>query len=115
MAEIRLPLSIVYEIDHAPSVSEVIDALKAAEAIASDAASLLPSLIDGLEVERASLNVHSLTEGSLREALFVALLVTYQSELSGDVPGVIEDLFKITVSEKYDTLGSGCIDFRRAA
>ncbi|EEX15581.1 conserved hypothetical protein [Citreicella sp. SE45] len=106
MAEIRLPISIVYEIEHAPSVNEVIEALKAADAIASDAASLLPSLIDGLVVERSSLNVHSLTKGSLREALFLALLVTYQSELAEEVPPVLEELFSITVSDKYDTIAT---------
>lgn len=104
MAEIRLPLSIVYEIDHAPSIGEVIEALKAADAIAADAAALLPSLIDGLVIEKSSLNVHSLTESSLKEALFLALLVTYQSDLAEEVPPVIEDLFNISVSDKYDTI-----------
>lgn len=106
MAEVRLPLSIVYETTAPVSVPDVIAALQAANSISADAAALLPSFIDGLQVNKSSLNVHSLTEGSLREALFIALLVTFQSDLSGEVPPMIEDLFKITVSEKYDTIAT---------
>lgn len=105
MTEIRLPLSITYETEIPTSVADVIVALQAAEAISKDAVSLLPSLIDGLQVEQCSLNVHSLTEGSLREALFLALLFTYQADLAEEVPPMIEDLFKITVSDKYEDNG----------
>lgn len=104
MTAIRIPLSIVYETDIPTPVADVIAALRAAEAISSEAISLLPSLIDGLKIEKSSLNVHSLTEGSLREALFLALLVTYQGDLAEEVPPLIEDLFKLTVSDKYDTI-----------
>lgn len=106
MAEIRLPLSIVYETTAPASVADVIAALQAANSISSDVAALLPSFIDGLQVSESSLNVHSLTEGSLREALFLALLVTYQSDLAEEVPPMIEDLFKITVSDQYDTIAT---------
>ncbi|WP_371398864.1 hypothetical protein [Marinovum algicola] len=106
MEEIRLPLSIVYKIDHAPTASEVIDALRAADAISTDIAALLPSLIDGLAVERSSLCVRSLTESSLKEALFVALLVTYQPDLKQEVPAMLEQLFDVTVSDKYDSLAT---------
>ena len=104
MTEIRLPLSIVYETDIPTSIGDVIAALQAADTIAADAVSLLPSLINGLQIEKCSLNVHSLTEGSLREALFLALLFTYQADLAEEVPPLIEDLFKITVSDKHDTI-----------
>jgi len=106
MTEIRLPLSITYETRIPTSVADVIVALQAAEAISKDAVSLLPSLIDGLQVDECSLNVHSLTEGSLKEALFLALLFTYQADLAEEVPPMIEDLFKITVSDKYDTIAT---------
>lgn len=101
---IHLPLSIVYDTGIPSRVEDVIASLSAANAISADAASLLPSLVDGLIVGQCSLNVRTLTEGSLREALFLALLVTYQSELSEEVPPMLEDLFKLTVSDKYDTL-----------
>lgn len=88
------------------AVRDVVAALSSADAIASDAASLLPSLIDGLIVERSSLNVRVLEEGSLREALFLAMLVTYQDELSKEVPPMLERIFDVTVSDKYDTLAT---------
>ena len=106
MAEVRLPLSIVYETTSPASVYDVIAALQSANAIANDVAALLPSFIDGLQVNKSSLNVHSLTEGSLREALFLALLITYQSDLSEEGPPMIEDLFRVTVSDKYDTIAT---------
>ncbi|UOA23630.1 hypothetical protein DSM110277_02059 [Sulfitobacter pontiacus] len=104
MTEIRIPLSITYETTIPTPIADVISALMAADAIASETISILPSLIDGLQIEECSLNVHSLTEGSLKEALFLALLVTYQGDLQEEVPPVLEDLFKITVSDKYDTI-----------
>ena len=61
MSEIRLPLSITYETEGVTPVADVIAALQATDALVKDAASLLPSLIDGLQVEKCSLNVRSLT------------------------------------------------------
>lgn len=106
MSEIRLPLSIVYETEIPTPVSDVIAALQAADIIARDAIALLPSLIDGLRIDDCSLNVHTLTEGSLREALFLALLYTYQADLAQEVPPMIEGIFNITVSDKYDTIAT---------
>lgn len=106
MTEIRLPLSIFYETEIPTPIADVIVALKAADAISAEAVALLPSLIDGLKIEKCSLNVQSLTEGSLKEALFLAMLITYQSDLSEEVPPLLEDLFKVTVSDQYDTIAT---------
>lgn len=106
MTEIRLPLSIIYETEIPTPIGDVIVALQSAEGISRDAVSLLPSLIEGLQIDQCSLNVHSLTEGSLREALFLAVLVTYQGDLSEEVPPMIEDVFNLTVSDKYDTIAT---------
>ncbi len=105
MSEIRLPFAITYETEGVTPVSDIIEALKAVDTLTKDAASLFPSLIEGLHVERCSLNVRSLTQESpLREFFFVTLLVTYQDELTKEVPPLIEELFNITVNEDYDTL-----------
>lgn len=106
MRKIELPLSILYETEISTPVQDVIASLQAVDAIAKDAVSLLPSLIDGLQIEQCSLNVQTLEEGSLKEALFLALLVTYQSELSEEVPPMLESLFDVTVSDKYDTIAT---------
>lgn len=105
MAEIRLPLSIIYETQGVTPVADVIFALQATDAITRDAVSLLPSLIDGLKIEKSSLNVRALTQESpLRELFFISLFVTYQDELVSEVPPMLEDLFNIAVPDKYDTI-----------
>lgn len=34
----------------------------------------------------------------------LALVVAFQDDLVGEVPPVIEDLFKVTVNDRYDTI-----------
>lgn len=104
MQQIQIPLNIIYETDVPTPISDVIVSLQSVEAISKDAVSLLPSLINGLQVEKCSLNVPSLEEGSLREAFFLAMLVTYQPELAKEVPDMIETLFSVKVHDKYDTI-----------
>ena len=105
MAEINLPLSIVYDTQGTTPIQDVIEALRAADILSQDAISLLPSLIDGLEVEECSLNVRAISQESpLRELFLVALIVTFQDDLSSEVPPMLEDLFKVTISEKYDSI-----------
>lgn len=107
MAEIRLPLSITYETKGATPVSDIIEALRATDDLARDTAALLPSFISGLQVNKSSLNVRILSQESpLREAFFLALLITYQDDLRSEVPPMIEDLFRVTVSDKYDTIAT---------
>lgn len=105
MAEIRLPLPIIYQTEGRTPVADVIVALQAADWIANDAVSLLPSLIDGLKIEQSSLNVLSLTQESpLREYFLLALVVAFQGDLKEEVPPLLEDIFKVGVSDKYDSL-----------
>lgn len=105
MAEIRLPLSITYETKGVTPISDVIEALTAVDALTKDAVSVLPSLFPGLHVEKCSLNVRSLTQESpLRELFFISIFLAYQDDLEREVPALLEDFFKVTVSDKYDTL-----------
>lgn len=105
MAEIRLPLSIVYETKGTTPVSQVIESLEATDVLVRDAVALLPSFIDGLKIDGSTLNVRSLTQESpLRESFMVAILTTFQSDASKEVPKVLEDLFGISGTEKYASL-----------
>jgi len=105
MAEVHLPLSITYETEGVTPVADVITALQATDALVQDASSLLPSLIEGLHVEKCSLNVQRLTQESpLREIFLISLFLAFQDDLEREVPAVLEDLFNITVSDDYDTL-----------
>ncbi len=105
MAEIHLPLSITYETNGVTPIADVIASLKATEDLVTDAISLFPSLIDGLRIEESSLNVRTLSQESpLREILILSIFVTFQQELEEEVPALIEDIFNISVSDRYDTL-----------
>lgn len=107
MAEIRLPLSITYGTEGATPVADIIEALHATNALVGDTVALLPSFVPGIRIEESSLNVRILSQESpLREAFFIALLLTYQEDLQSEVPRMIEDLFQITVSDKYDTIAT---------
>jgi len=105
MTEIRLPLSITYQTEGVTPVADVITALQAADALVKDAVSLLPSLYDGIKIEESSLNVRTLSQESpLREYFLLALVVAFQDDLVEEVPPVIEDLFNITINDRYDTI-----------
>jgi hypothetical protein len=105
MAEVHLPLSITYETEGITPVEDVITALQATDAITKDAVSLLPSFIEGLRIEKSSLNVRSLSQDSpLREIFFLAVFATWQGELEEEVPKMLEEMFSITVSDDYDTI-----------
>lgn len=105
MTEIRLPLSITYETGGPTPVSDIIEALRATDDLVRDAAALLPSLIDGLRVNKSSLNVRILSQESpLREIFFVALFIAFQDDLEAEVPPMIESLFDVTISDDYDTI-----------
>ncbi len=107
MAEIRLPLSIIYETEGVTPVSDIIAALQAANEISKDVVSLLPSFIEGLKIDASSLNVRSLTQESpLREYFVLALVVAFQSDLKAEVPPMLEDLFNVHISENYDSLAT---------
>lgn len=105
MSEIRLPLTIVYETSGVTPIADVIEALQATDVLVRDAISLLPSLIDGLEVSSSSLNVRALTQESpLREAFVVALLAIYGPALDQEIPPMLKDVFNVSVSDKYDSI-----------
>lgn len=105
MAEINLPLSISYQTEGSTSVGDVIEALKATDTIVKETVSLLPSFVDGLNIEQSTLNVQKLTQQSpLREVFLVTLVVTYQDDLQKEVPQLLEDILKVQVTDKYDSL-----------
>lgn len=105
MAEIRLPLTITYDTKGVTPVADVIEALKATDSFAKDAISLLPSLIDGLQIEKSSLNVRILSQESpLKEIFLVSLFLAFQDDLQREVPPMLEDILNISVSDRYDTI-----------
>jgi hypothetical protein len=105
MAELILPLRITYDTRRSTPLPDVIAALQAADAAIHDAVSLLPSLIDGIHIERTQINVRSLSQESpLRELFAVALIVAFQDDLKAEIPPLIEELLKVNIPDSYDSL-----------
>ena len=105
MAEVHLPVSVIYETSGVTPVADIIAALQATDDLMRDAAALLPSFINGLQVNGSSLNVRLLSQESpLRELFVVALFVAFQDDLEAEVPPMLEELFNVTISDKYDTI-----------
>ncbi|MEO3480756.1 hypothetical protein AAFO90_24305, partial [Phaeobacter sp. CAU 1743] len=107
MVEISLPLSISYQTKGVTPIADVVEALQATDAISRDAISLLPSLIDGLEIARCDVGIKRISQESpLREVLFLTLFVTFQDDLSREVPLLLEELFETSFPEKYETIAT---------
>lgn len=119
MPEIRLPLSITYDTTGVTPVASIVEALRATDFLARDAVELLPSLFPGLVVEGATLNVRSITQESpLREAFLIAILATWQGNLTDEVPPMLESIFGVPVGDHYDSLVTVaflCVAFYGAA
>lgn len=105
MASINLPLRIEYRTEGVTPIRDVITSLQAAEQLIGDGVELLPSFIPGLAIQRATVNVRSLTQESpLRELLLVTLIVTFQDDLKQEIPPMLERLFGLEISDQYDSI-----------
>lgn len=105
MAKIQLPMSVVFETEGVTPIADVVISLQAVEALSADAVALLPSLISGLKVESHSVNVEKLTQESpLREIFSVTIFLAFQEKLEGEVPALLEDIFKTKIPDDYDTI-----------
>lgn len=105
MAELNVPLTISYETEGLTPISDVIAALQGADAAIRDAVALLPSLIDGIEIQRSTVNIRSVTQESpLKELIVVGIIAVLQSELSHPVSSAIEEMFGIDIPDKYNSI-----------
>lgn len=105
MAEISLPVSITYDTSGTTPIPDIIAALQAADAAIQDAVSLLPSLINGLHIERSTVRVRLLSQESpLRELFVVGLVAALQPSLDGKASQVIESLFDVDIPDDYDSI-----------
>jgi transcription termination factor NusB len=103
--EIPLSHKVVYEIEEAVSVSEVVESLLGTERLLKDVGPILEDCVPGLTVERIDVYITKIgRESPLREMFFAALFLTFQKDLEREVPNVVEKLFGIDVSDDYDTI-----------
>jgi len=105
MAEVTVPLSITYETKGLTPLADVIRALQAAEIAIEDSISLLPSLIDGLQIQSSSVNVRMLSQESpLRELFAIGLFMALQDDLKTEIPPMIETLLNVEITDQYDSI-----------
>lgn len=105
MAEINLPLAITYQTVGITPLADVIEALQSTDTAIRDAVSLLPSLLEGVHIERTQINVRSLSQESpLRELFLVSLIVAFQGDLNKEIPPMLEDILKVDIPDSYDSI-----------
>lgn len=88
------------------TIRDIANTLLAQEKLLRVAAEILETAVDGLTVERVQLRLEIAETGSLTETLLVAFFVVYQTELTSEVPELIEALTGLHIPERYDTLAT---------
>jgi hypothetical protein len=90
--EIRVSHKIEYQVERGVPVADLVASLLATEQLLRDTAPLLQECFPGLTIEKIEVSVGEISEGSLRELLFVTLFAAFQKDLDKDVPAAIEQL-----------------------
>ena len=102
MPEIRLPIDITYNTAGVTPIKDVIVALQAADVLIADAVSLLPSLLDDVDLRLVSISVQKLSQESpLKEIIIAALFVAAQQSLEDGVVTGFEALSGVDVAPSY--------------
>lgn len=102
--EVTFPHRVEYKVVGLVPISEVVGTLYAHERLAAEIGPLLEALIDGVHVQKAEFRVRQIDVGSLKEAFFLALVMSFQEDLKKQVPPMISSWFGVEVSERYDTV-----------
>jgi hypothetical protein len=102
--EIRVPHQIVYEVTEPVPVSDLVASLLATERLLQDTGPLLQEFFPGLGVQKIAVSVGEISEGSLKEMLFVALFIAFQRDLERDVPAAIGGLTGAPVPGGYESI-----------
>lgn len=102
--DIQVSHEIIYDIEDAAPIADVIDSLVATERVSKQLGGFLEGCVDGLGVESIDLSIQRVTQESpLREIFVFTLYIAHQEDLESEVSGIIEKLFGSPVPE-YDTI-----------
>nr|WP_010400595.1 hypothetical protein [Paracoccus sp. TRP] len=100
MTEIRIPVSITYEVSGVTPVSKVIDGLRASEAAIKEAAGLLPSFLPDVAIQSISVGVQRISQQSpLREVLIAAIVLAQQEHMGEFIAPYAERIYGQAVTE----------------
>ncbi|MBC7987071.1 MAG: hypothetical protein H7X93_10475 [Sphingomonadaceae bacterium] len=99
------PFSVRYLTDDTVPIRDIIESLQGVESVLGEVSRLLPSLVDGLKVERIEVRVREIAQESpLREIYLVALFLAFQKDLEQEVTEQITALTGWQVPESMDTI-----------
>lgn len=101
---VKAPYQVIYQTTSLVPILDVIDSLEGNLALVKETSDLLESCVDGLKIHDINLVVAEISDGSLKEIMFATLFLTYQSELTQEVPGMIEKLLGVDIPDSYDSM-----------
>lgn len=97
--------SVRYLTDGPVSIRDIIESLQGTDTVLHEMSRLLPSFIDGLQVEKLEIKVREVAQQSpLRELFIVALFLAFQKQLEEEVPNLITDATGIIIPDRFDTI-----------
>lgn len=106
MSETIFRHEIEYPDNHGITLSKIAATLIAQEKLIPIALEALERIYPGLEIQKVTIRFDYALHGSLKEALFVAILTAYQKDLERSVPDLIEKLTGLHTPDEYRTLVS---------
>ncbi|MFN4112369.1 MAG: hypothetical protein ACK4GD_00340 [Sphingomonadaceae bacterium] len=97
--------SVRYLTDDPVPIRDIIASLQGVETTINEVGRLLPSFIDGLQVEKIEIKVREVAQESpLRELFAVAMFLAFQKQLEEEVPQLITDATGIIIPDRFDTV-----------
>lgn len=102
--EIRIPHQVIYKITKSAPIEDVVSSLLASEQLLRESALLLEKLFPNLHVETVEISVEEISDGSLKEILIAAIVVSLQKDMEHDVPLVIEHLTGTHFPAEYNSI-----------
>lgn len=101
--QVNLPYSIVYTNSGEVPLGIVAKNLLAHEALIKETVKIIDQVYPQVEISVTTVNVRSVTHGSLREYLAVGVFIAVQEDLEKEVPDLIEKITGLDVPDSADT------------
>lgn len=93
-----------YPDNHDIPLSDIAATLIAHERLLPVVSHILEKSLQGLTVQKISINLDDIKRSSLSETFFVAIFVVFQDELGEEVPAIIERITGYNIDDRYDTI-----------
>jgi len=103
--EVTFRHGLTYGTKDQTSLQRIADSLVANERLLLEAAGVLGTIVDGLEIKKVNISLRQITQESpLKEIYWGALVFTFQEDLVREVPPLLEQLLRTDIPDQYNTL-----------